>query len=703
MAFLLHGGRLHGTSDHRKGKISAIPGKPRELPPSPPPLGVAFVGAGRMARQHLQALKSVAVPHRVLAVYDASALAAQALATLARARVYPSLTAMLQETKPDVVHVCTPAGRHFEPAVQALEAGAHVYVEKPFVETQHDADILLRLAFDSNLLVCAGHQQLRDPAFRAWSARAAELVPLYLIDSHFTFNPARLRLDRAGPTALAEQLVDILPHPLYSLVAALQRFGGPDPVLTSLTATSTDIAASLDAGDVSGRLFVSLRVRPVASTLTASGASGSVTADFVRSIVFGAGNPGTNPIEKIFNPALEAWHLQSRTAGSLLKRLVARASYPGLVEILGAFYQAAVSGEASPLSPAHLRSVTALHEQIADAVRRAARRARPGLRALPPGAPIAVVTGARGYLGKEIARHLVRRGFRVRGVSRVADIDDPNVQEWVTADLGEAVPTRALVDAAVVIHAAAETVGGYEAHQRNSIDATANVLRAMSAANVRRLVYVSSLAVLQPPGTPWERLNERTPLARRPRILGPYIWGKCTSEQLVTAEAPRLGIAPRIVRPAALIDFDHPDLPGRMGRRLFGWWHVGFGRPGLPLAVCDVGAAGAAIAWCAAHFADAPAVVNLLDGTRTTRGDLLRAFRQRGWRGRVVWVPISLIAAVLSVARIALALGRGKRPSRLAAWRILRARRYDDTVATRVLALAKRDEPSNRPAAAGIT
>ncbi len=324
---------------------------------------------------------------------------------------------------------------------------------------------------------------------------------------------------------------------------------------------------------------------------------------------------------------------------------------------------------------------------------------RPGIGG---GAPIAVVTGARGYLGKEIARHLVRRSFRVRGVGRVADVDDPNVHEWVTAALGAAVPAHALADAAVVIHAAAATAGGYEAHQHNSIDATGNVLRAMSAADVRRLVYVSSLAVLQPPRTPWERLNERTPLARRPRRLGPYIWGKCTSEQLVTAEAPRLGIATSIVRPAALVDFDRLDLPGRLGRRLFGRWHLGLGRPALPLAVCDVSVAGAAIAWCAACFEDAPAVVNLLDGTSRTRGDLLRAFRQRGWRGRVVWIPIGLFAGVLSAGRIALALARGERPTRLAAWDILRPRRYDATVATRVLALSKREEPTNRLAAAAI-
>jgi len=665
---------------------------------------VAFVGAGKMARQHLQALRYVAVPHRVLSVYDSSVRAARELAALAGAVAYPSLTALLGDAEPDVVHVCTSAGMHFEAAHQALQAQAHVYVEKPFVDTQDEADVLLRLAAGRNRLVCAGHQLLWDRAFRQWSARAAELAPMRLVDSHFTFNPSRLRLDRAGPTALAEQLLDILPHPLYTLVAALERFGGPDPVVTSLMASPTEVAASLGAGKVTGRLFVSLRARPIASTLTASGDGGSVTADFVRSIAFGAGNPGTTSIEKIFNPALEGWQLQSRAAVSLFRRLLAREGYPGLAEILGAFYQAVASGGVSPLPPEHLRSVTALHEEIGEAVRRATRSAKSARTALPPAAPVAVVTGARGYLGKEIARYLVRRGFRVRGVGRVADVDDPNVHEWVTADLGETLPAHGLVDAAVVIHAAAETAGGYEAHQRNSIDATRNVLRAMSAAHVRRLVYVSSLAVLRPPRTPWERLNERTPLARSPRKLGPYIWGKCTAEQLVTADAARLGIVPRIIRPAALIDLDHPDLPGRMGRRLFGRWHLGHGRPGLPMAICDVSVAGAVIAWCAECFEDAPPVLNLVDGTRATRRDLLRAFRQRGWPGRVVWVPISLLAALLSAARAVLALARGQWPTRLAAWDILRPRRYDDAVASRVLALSMRDERTHswKAEAAGI-
>src|SRR2546425_4073013 len=36
----------------------------------------------------------------------------------------------------------------------------------------------------------------------------------------------------------------------------------------------------------------------------------------------------------------------------------------------------------------------------------------------------------------------------------------------------------------------------------------------------------------------------------------------------------------RVIRPAALVDWTNPEMPGLVGRRLFGSWHLGFGRPG---------------------------------------------------------------------------------------------------------------------------
>jgi nucleoside-diphosphate-sugar epimerase len=292
-----------------------------------------------------------------------------------------------------------------------------------------------------------------------------------------------------------------------------------------------------------------------------------------------------------------------------------------------------------------------------------------------------VVTGARGFLGAEICRRLPR----VRGIGRGERPPDLPVEHWVAADLGHALRPEALAGADVVVHAAAETAGGYPEHQRNTIDATRNLLHAMQAAGVSRLVLVSSLSVLRPPCSPWERQDERTPRPASPHRFGPYTWGKCLQEELVEREAAALGIVTRIVRPAALLDASEPTLPGLMGRRLFGRWHLGLGRPGLPIAVCDVARCAEVIAWCAAHFDQAPPVVNLFDARVATRGSLAEHLRAEGWDGRVCWVPISVMALGLTAVRAAASLARGRMPARLAAWSILRPRRYDARLATEVL------------------
>jgi nucleoside-diphosphate-sugar epimerase len=304
-------------------------------------------------------------------------------------------------------------------------------------------------------------------------------------------------------------------------------------------------------------------------------------------------------------------------------------------------------------------------------------------------APVAVVTGARGFFGSEIARALALRGFRVRGVSRSSDPDNPYVHEWRTLDLSRGVPPDAFAGAVVVVHAAAESGRGYEGHQRNTIDATRHVLQAMEAAGCSRFVYVSSLSVLRPPRTPWERQDERTPLAPPDaRKLGAYAWGKTAAERVVTAEAPSREIEARIVRPAALVDRSGPEIPGLLGRRLFGRWHLGLGRPGLPFAVCEVGPAAAVVAWCAARFDEAPSVVNLIDQAIPTRGRLLEVFRAHGWRGRMVWIPVGVFALLFTAARVAVGLATLHLPPRLAVWSIFRPRRYDASLAARLLATA---------------
>jgi hypothetical protein len=165
---------------------------------------------------------------------------------------------------------------------------------------------------------------VRHSAYERLIRDAKALRPIALVDSTFNFRPVGLRVEAAGAAALAAQLLDVLPHPLYTLVAALERAGGTaEPVrVVAVHAGPADLFAQLGAAGVAGRLAVSLRARPVSSTLTLAGAGGSLPADFVRGMVVGAGNAGTEPLEKVLNPLREAAQLAARSMKSAARRVL---------------------------------------------------------------------------------------------------------------------------------------------------------------------------------------------------------------------------------------------------------------------------------------------------------------------------------------------------------------------------------------------
>lgn len=667
----------------------------RSMPPES--LRVAFVGCGAMARLHAYALQRIASAHTIVAAHDRDAAAAAEFVQEFGGQAFDSLATMLAQARPHVVHICTPAGLHFEPARAAIAAGAHVYVEKPFQETAGQAGELLALAAARGVLVCAGHQQLYDAAYLRLRERASALGTPVSVESRFTFAPA-VDPETGPPERLAQQLLDIVPHPLYTLLDAMERLHPTgETTIAHVTADCRQVHVLLRRGELGGTLFVSLRARPIVSTLAITGTAGTLTTDFVRSVLVGSPNPGTSPVEKILNPIAEGWQLQWRSVRSLLRRVFAGGHYPGLAELLSPFYQAVATNGKSPVSPGHLASVTAIFEQLTAAIG-GSLPAKPRAPSWRPRGPVALVTGAGGFFGRRIADALAARGYAVRGVARSPDARVRSVQEWVAADLSRGLPAAALEGVNVVVHAAAATSGGMSAHQRHSIDASRNVVAAMAGAGVRHLVYISSISVLEPPRTPWEVQNEQTPLAAQPAPLGPYTWGKVGAERVVSDEAARLGVQARIIRPAALIDLAAPDMPGLLGKRLYGNWHLGLGRPGLPFAVCDVQRAAEVVAWYAQRFDDAPPVLNLWDPDYPKRRDVIAAFRARGWRGRMVWVPIRPLGLAAHSARLLMALLRGSLPSRQAIIDVLKPRRFDATLSRDVLARSIADQKSVRTA-----
>jgi predicted dehydrogenase len=135
-------------------------------------LKIAIVGCGKIADDHaaqIQRIKGC----EVVGVCDREPLMARQLAQrFAIKNYFHDLEDLLRAAKPDVVHITTPPQSHFAIAKACLEAGSHVYVEKPFTLYEREAQQLLALADAKSLKVTVGH----DDQFRHAARRMRHLI-----------------------------------------------------------------------------------------------------------------------------------------------------------------------------------------------------------------------------------------------------------------------------------------------------------------------------------------------------------------------------------------------------------------------------------------------------------------------------------------------------------------------------------------------
>jgi predicted dehydrogenase len=116
----------------------------------PPELRAAIVGTGGIARIHGQRIQDLG--SRVVGVCGREFSKAEALAADLQPAgfrggdgiaSFDDLGRMLDETSPDVLHVCSPHGFHAAHALEAIKRGIHVICEKPLATTVDDAQRLM--------------------------------------------------------------------------------------------------------------------------------------------------------------------------------------------------------------------------------------------------------------------------------------------------------------------------------------------------------------------------------------------------------------------------------------------------------------------------------------------------------------------------------------------------------------------------------
>ena len=121
----------------------------------------ALIGCGRISPNHVVAAKNNGLD--IVALCDP--ISENAMDKIVKfdldtdnVRVYLDYKDMLSIEKPELVAIATESGKHAKIAIDCINAGCNVIIEKPIALSLKDADEIIEAGIRNNVKVCACHQ-----------------------------------------------------------------------------------------------------------------------------------------------------------------------------------------------------------------------------------------------------------------------------------------------------------------------------------------------------------------------------------------------------------------------------------------------------------------------------------------------------------------------------------------------------------------
>src|SRR5205085_916220 len=132
-------------------------------------LRVGVVGVGHIGTNHARIYSEIAPAADFTAIYDVDLSRANSIAKKYGVAATKSLGEFAELV--DAASVATPTSSHHDIALQLLERGKHLLVEKPITENPQHATELAELAAHNRLILQVGHVERFNPVLDALEAR----------------------------------------------------------------------------------------------------------------------------------------------------------------------------------------------------------------------------------------------------------------------------------------------------------------------------------------------------------------------------------------------------------------------------------------------------------------------------------------------------------------------------------------------------
>jgi predicted dehydrogenase len=348
-------------------------------------LKVALVGCGKAAETHVNNIHRLGCAS-LAAVCDSEIIMAEQLAVRhGIPRYYSDFSQLLAEQKPDVVHITTPPQSHLALALQSLQAGAHLFVEKPLAGSYAECETLIEAVIRSRKKLTTGYFYGFDPAARRLrqTLESGRLGKIVHVETFFGYDLA----SRFAQAALTDEhhwlhsldgtlLRNVLDHPVFGITNCFsvdhsdiqclswrsRRLSG-SPVVDQVP---DELRVMITGENTSAYLTLSSQARPVSYLLTVYGTAGTVHVDFVGRTVTSritSGLPGA--LGRVVPPFHYGWQYfrdglrkLGRLSGSELRYDA------GFTSLLSAFYDSIASDHPVPISYEQMLRVSQMVDRI---------------------------------------------------------------------------------------------------------------------------------------------------------------------------------------------------------------------------------------------------------------------------------------------------------------------------------------------------
>jgi predicted dehydrogenase len=336
----------------------------------------ALIGAGQIARQHLACLKGLPGVE-LAAVCDLSPATAEAAAErYGVGSWFTDYRLMLERIRPDVVHVTTPPNSHYRLAMDSLEAGAHVILEKPATSTLDELETLVRRGQEVGRCVIEDYNYVFN--------RAPQEILQRIKSGEFgavTHVEVVICLDILGPSGFADPnsphptltlaggaIADFLPH----FASLAHVFTGPHRTAQSVWTKRKpsplpfdEFCAVVEAERGTAALCFSSSSQPDAFWLRVYGERMQATANlFETRLSFDGPRNVPKPLRPFFSGLEEGATIRRAALATLLRKFKGPGAYEGLWELLARTYRALADGSPVPVTMSQVLEVNRMVEAL---------------------------------------------------------------------------------------------------------------------------------------------------------------------------------------------------------------------------------------------------------------------------------------------------------------------------------------------------